>query len=169
MSSSARGSVWDSRGMARVLNGYLRSWDSSQSRLWKPGEAAAPPSLAAGSGSTTDAAAMAVDQRRSAASVLRAVNPRTAAPLADSSPDQATESESRRFFPFTVFTWVEGVCAVPPPEGGGVYTPCWQQTNNDTDPESGEHLYQSRARTSNSDTYCTGGVHAPAVVIWLHR
>lgn len=70
MSISARGSLWDSLGMALVAKGYFRSWDSSQPRSWTP-EKAAPPSLVAGSGSATVAAAMAAEQRRGAALSFR--------------------------------------------------------------------------------------------------
>lgn len=69
----ALGSVWDSLGMGLVGKGYLRSWDSSQSRLWTPVKPVQP-SLSDGSTSTTVVAAMFADKRLLAASVLLAMS-----------------------------------------------------------------------------------------------
>lgn len=70
---SALGSVWDSLGMGLVGKEYFRSCDSSQPLLWTPGKPAQP-SLSAGSTSTTVAAAMLLDNRWLAASVLLTMN-----------------------------------------------------------------------------------------------
>lgn len=70
---SALGSVWDSLGMGLVGKEYFRSCDSSQPLLWTPGKPVQP-SLSAGSTSTTVAAAMLVDKRWLAASVLLTMN-----------------------------------------------------------------------------------------------
>ncbi len=138
ISKSALGSVWDSLGIGFVGNEYFRSWDSSHSLLWTPAKPAQP-SLSARSASTTVAAAMFVDGRWSASSVLRAVKQLETGSASGPYPCKAPHSAAgiSHSLPLLSIKWTREICAVLPTQRDspdlfrvGVYTVDRLKTND---------------------------------------